>query len=222
MRGLRSLSVASLVSTSLVTFFYINQSVAGPADYVFTPIVEAGEKEVDFKYGTAKAPDGTRKTVYSLGFGYGATDYWFTELYLKRELQGGDSLSLLEWENKFQLTETGKYPIDVGLITEIEAPLNNGKAPCELKFGPLFQTEFGKLQLNANVLFETKIGGADEERHFTELGYQWQAKYRLKPAFEFGLQGIGEVGEWKHWDNADEQAHRSVIVQGVMSCEIHR
>ena len=208
MRGLRSLSVASLVSTSLVTFFYINQSVAGPADYVFTPIVEAGEKEVDFKYGTAKAPDGTRKTVYSLGFGYGATDYWFTELYLKRELQGGDSLSLLEWENKFQLTETGKYPIDVGLITEIEAPLNNGKAPWELKFGPLFQTEFGKLQLNANVLFETKIGGADEERHFTELGYQWQAKYRLKPAFEFGLQGIGEVGEWKHWDNADEQAHR--------------
>ena len=86
MRGLRSLSVASLVSTSLVTFFYINQSVAGPADYVFTPIVEAGEKEVDFKYGTAKAPDGTRKTVYSLGFGYGATDYWFTELYLKREI----------------------------------------------------------------------------------------------------------------------------------------
>ena len=208
MRGLRSLSVASLVSTSLVTFLYINQAVAGPADYVFTPIVEAGEKEVDFKYGTAKAPDGTRKTVYSLGFGYGATDYWFTELYLKRELQGGDSLSLLEWENKFQLTETGKYPIDVGLITEIEAPLNNGKAPWELKFGPLFQTEFGKLQLNANVLFETKIGGADEERHFTELGYQWQAKYRLKPAFEFGLQGIGEVGEWKHWDNADEQAHR--------------
>ena len=25
---------------------------AGPADYVYTPAVEKGEKEIDFKYGT--------------------------------------------------------------------------------------------------------------------------------------------------------------------------
>ena len=203
-------SLVRVISQLTLCFstFYISNSVASPADYVYTPIVEPGEKEIDFKFGTAKQPDGRRDTTASLGFGYGATDYWFTEVYLKREKEGSDGITIGEWENKFQLTETGKYAIDVGLITEIEAPLSNGDAPWEFKFGPLFQTEFGKLQLNGNVLFQTKIGGADDVRHITELGYQWQAKYRWKPEFEFGLQGIGEVGDWQHWDNSDEQVHR--------------
>ena len=85
---------------------YIGAAAAGPADYVFTPTVEQGEKEIDFKFGTAKQQDGSRKSVASLGFGYGATEYWFTEVYLKREREGGDGLTLAEWENKFQLTET--------------------------------------------------------------------------------------------------------------------
>lgn len=187
---------------------YIGNAAAGPADYVYTPTVEQGEKEVDFKFGTDKEQDGTRKTVTSLGFGYGATEYWFTELYLKREREGSEGLTIGEWENKFQLTETGKYAVDVGLITEIEIPLSNGKEPWEFKIGPLFQTEFGKLQLNGNVLFERKFGGDDDEHHITEMGYQWQAKYRWKQAVEFGLQGMGEVGEWNHWENTDGQNHR--------------
>ncbi|MGB7816007.1 MAG: hypothetical protein WBL28_06635 [Methylotenera sp.] len=187
---------------------YIGNVAAGPADYVFTPTVEQGEKEIDFKFGTAKQQDGTRKTVATLGFGYGATEYWFTELYLKREREGSERLTLAEWENKFQLTETGKYAVDIGLITEIEAPLSNGNEPWEFKVGPLFQTEFGKVQLNGNVLFERKFGGDSDEDHVTEMGYQWQAKYRWKPALEFGAQGFGEMGEWNHWDNSNDQNHR--------------
>lgn len=194
--------------TLILSALYAGSAAASPADYVYTPIVEQGEKEIDFKFGTTKLPDGNRATTTSLGFGYGVTDYWFTEVYLKREKEGSDGVTIGEWENKFQLTETGKYFVDVGLITEIEAPLSGHGNPWEFKVGPLFQTEFGKLQLNGNVLFQTKIGGADDVRHITELGYQWQAKYRLQETFEFGLQGIGEVGEWKHWDNADAQVHR--------------
>ena len=75
---------------------------------------------------------------------------------MKYAKTGGDNVKFdaFEWENKFQLTETGKYPVDVGLIIEIELPSNRDEG-TELKVGPLFQTEFGKLQLNANVLFET-------------------------------------------------------------------
>lgn len=181
---------------------------AGPADYVYTPMVEQGEKEIDFKFGTAKEQDGTRTRVTSLGLGYGATEYWFTEVYLKREREGSDGLTLAEWENKFQLTETGKYAVDIGLITEIEIPLSNGDEPNEFKIGPLFQTEFGKMQLNGNVLFERKFGGDDDAGHITEIGYQWQAKYRWKPAFEFGVQGFGEMGEWDNWDRSGDQNHR--------------
>lgn len=187
---------------------YLGSATAGPADYVYTPTVEFGEKEIDFKFGTAKLPDGTRTTVSSLGFGYGATDYWFTELYIKREREGSEKVSIVEWENKFQLTETGKYPVDLGLVVEFEAPINKNEA-YELKLAPLMQTEFGKVQLNGNLTFERKFGPKDaDDRHVTEMGYQWQAKYRWQPAFEFGLQGFGELGKWNHWDNVDTQNHR--------------
>jgi hypothetical protein len=178
--------------------------LAGPADYVYTPTVEYGEKEIDFKFGTEKLPNGDRKQVSSLGFGYGATEYWFTELYFKHEREGSENLSLVEWENKFQLTETGKYPVDLGLVVELEAPINKNVA-YEFKLAPLLQTEFGKTQLNGNLVFERKFGPGD---HVTEMGYQWQAKYRWKPTFEFGLQGFGSMGEWDHWETSDNQEHR--------------
>jgi hypothetical protein len=190
--------IALLLALAAPTVF------AGPADYIYLPIVEYGEKEIDFKFGTAKQQNGERKQVSSLGFGYGVTEYWFTEVYFKHEREGGDSLTLGEWENKFQITETGKYPVDLGLVVEIEAPLNKNEA-YEFKLAPLMQTEFGKVQLNGNLVFERTFGPGD---HITEMGYQWQTKYRWKPSFEFGLQGFGEIGEWDHWDASDEQNHR--------------
>lgn len=191
----------------LLSAFYSVNTFAGSADYVYIPQVEYGEREIDFKTGNGKVSGEDREHVTSLGFGYGATDYWFTELYFKRETAGNEGISIVEFENKFQLTETGKYPIDIGLITEIEAPLQNGH-PYEFKFGPLFQTDFGKLQLNANVLFERKFAGGRDQEHITEAGYQWQVKYRWLPALEFGAQGLGEVGKWDHWDDYNEQKHR--------------
>jgi hypothetical protein len=178
--------------------------MAGPADYIYMPTVEYDEKEIDFKFGTEKLPNGDRKQVASLGFGYGVTEYWFTEVYFKNERQGSDTLSIGEWENKFQLTETGKYPVDLGLVVEIEAPLNRNEA-YELKLVPLLQTEFGKTQLNGNLILERTFGPGD---HITALGYQWQAKYRWKETLEFGLQGFGDMGKWDHWDASDEQDHR--------------
>jgi hypothetical protein len=182
---------------------------AGPADYVYTPTVEYGEREIDFKYGNAKEADGSRSMTSMLGFGYGVTEYWFTEVYVKREIESGEGLTLAEWENKFQLTETGKYPLDLGLITEIEAPLSDDHAPYEFKIGPLLQTEVGKVQLNGNLLFERKFGPNEEDEDYhTEMGYQWQLKYRWQPRFEFGMQGFGDMGKWNDWEPSDEQSHK--------------
>ena len=183
-------------------------ALASPAEYVFVPAVEYGEKEIDLKFGTAK-PDGEkREQAVSIGFGYSVTENWFTEIYLIREREGSEGTTLAEWENKFQLTETGKYPVDVGFITEIEAT-RTGTENYELKIGPLFQTEFGKVQLNGNLLFTRQFGPHDsDEPQNTEFGYQWQVKYRWQPAFEFGLQGMGDVGKWNDWDTSKEQNHR--------------
>jgi len=53
--------------------FACNPAHAGPADYVYTPIVEKGEKEIDFKFGTADSDP--RKSVGTLGLGYDANDW---------------------------------------------------------------------------------------------------------------------------------------------------
>jgi len=189
--------------TLLASLFY-NTASAGPADYVNVPNVENGEKEIDFKTGTAKLTDGERAQQSSIGYGYGVNEYWFTEVYYQHEREGSDAVSIAEWENKFQLTETGKYPVDIGMVIEIEAPLNKNQA-YELTLTPLFQTDFGKVQLNGNLVIISTYGPRQTP---TQLGYQWQAKYRWKPAFEFGLHGFGGMGKWHDWVAADEQVHR--------------
>ena len=180
---------------------------ADPDDYVHTPIVEEGEKELDFKAGTAKLRDGTRESAYSLGLGWGVNRWWFTEVYAKgHKLPGeGNSFDAWEWENKFQLTETGKYPVDVGFLLEIERPRDRSEG-YEYKWGPLFQADVtNKVQANVNILVEKHVRAEAAAR--AELGYQWQVKYRYKPEFEFGLQGFGDVGPWDRWETTSQQPH---------------
>jgi len=180
---------------------------AAPSDYVFLPSVSYGEREFDFKAGSSRNPGEPRQSAGSLGFGYGATQRWFTEIYGKYERLQGEGLRFdaWEWENKFQVTEAGEYPVDLGFIVELERPQDRSEG-YELRAGPLFQTEFGRLQLNLNLLVERHIQAASEPD--TEFGYQWQAKYRWQPHLEYGLQGFGEVAKWNRWGSADTQTHR--------------
>jgi len=187
-------------------------SHAGPSDYVILPGVEYGEREIDLKYGTAKPAQGEgRISAGSLGFGLGATPWWFTEVYAKFQEAPFDKTryDAFEWENKFQITQTGKHFVDVGLITEIEVPRERREEGYELMIGPLVQWETGAIQWNANLLFERVAGGHREpdEPRITEMGYQLQVKYRARPEFEYGLQAFGEMGDWKHWEPASEQKH---------------
>jgi hypothetical protein len=94
-------------------------------------------------------------------------------------------------------------------VTELEAPLTSG-APWEVRAGPLFQSTFGKLQLNGNVIFERAFGGADEDSvaQVTNIGYQWQARHRAGGQLDLGVQGFGEMGKWDQWSKTAEQSHR--------------
>jgi len=192
-----------LAAGALLSPFYAS---AAPADYIYTPTVEYGEKEIDFKAGHARKADDPSASAASIGFGYGAKEWWFTEFYLKykRENNEASKFDAVEWENKFQLTETGKYPVDVGFLVEAERPANRTEG-YEVKWGPLFQTESGKIQLNANFLFQRSY--RVDTVAATEFQYQWQAKYRWLQEFEFGLQGFGEMGKWNKWAPADERSH---------------
>ena len=78
-------------------------SFAGPSDYVYTPSVTYGEREIDFKMGSADKKDTPNEAAASLGLGYGVTQWWFTEMYVKykRELNENTKFDAVEWENKF-------------------------------------------------------------------------------------------------------------------------
>ena len=118
------------------------------------------EKEIEFRAGTAEDGAGNRESATSLGLGWGATPHWWTELYGKwrRLPDRSTQFNAYEWENNFQLPETGRNAIDFGLITEIETT-GQPTDPNEFKIGPLFQTESGRMRYNCNILLERTFGG---------------------------------------------------------------
>lgn len=198
---------AALIALALFSLSVAFIATAGPSDYVITPIVEDGEREIDFKAGTTKERDGMRKSKYSVGLGMGVNSWWFTEIYAIWHKETGErsSFDAWEWENKFQVTDTGKYPVDIGVLFEIERPRDRSQG-YEYRWGPLLQADVTPtLQANLNLLFEKHIRGSDLGK--AELGYQWQLKYRWRPEFEFGLQGFGDVGPWNKWEPKSAQPH---------------
>jgi hypothetical protein len=202
-----ALPAAALATLALSCLALPSVSRAGPSDYVLSPIVEEGEREIDFKAGSSKLRDGTRQSKESIGLGLGVNSWWFTEVYAIWHKEPGiaQSFDAWEWENKFQLTETGKYPVDVGFVVEIERP-NNRSEGYEYKWGPLLQADLATdLQANLNLLIEKHIRAVEPQQ--AALGYQWQLKYRWHPEFEFGAQGFGDVGPWNHWAPGSEQSH---------------
>lgn len=185
---------------------YAAVAQAGPSDYVHTPIVEYGEHEIELKGGRARLGDGSHEDAYAASYGIGVTPWWFTEAYVKFEGATGQptKAEAVEWENVFQLTETGRYAADVGMLLEIERPRDHAEG-YELTYGPLMQTEFGRMQLNGNLLFQRHVRAIEPSE--TEMHYEWQVKYRWLAAFEPGLQGFGEMGKWNHWAHSSEQSH---------------
>ena len=196
------LIAASAISTSVW---------ADPADYVKVPSVEYGERELELKYGTSKLADGEgRISAGTFGLGYGVTPNWFTEVYVKYQKTPDERtrFDAIEWENKFLLTEPGKYPVDLGFFVELEVPRDRSEG-LEFRFGPLLQTDFGRIQVNSNFFLKRQVRvGTNSDPQVTEFHYQLQAKYRLMREFEFGVQAFGELGKWNHWDSRDKQNHR--------------
>ena len=45
-------------------------------------------------------------------------------------------IDAFEWENKFQVTEAGEYPVDLGFIVELERPQDRSEG-YEMRVGPL-------------------------------------------------------------------------------------
>lgn len=200
---------AALCALAVVSLLAPSAVLAGPAEYVFTPTVEEGEREIEIRAGSERLRDDTRESQQALTFGLGVSRWWFTEIAALWHKEPGEKhgFDAWEWENKFQLTETGKYFADFGLVVEIERPRDHAEG-WEVRWGPLMQMDFaGNWQANVNVLLEKHFRAAQGVEQEAELGYQWQVKNRWRRELEFGAQGFGELGEWDHWARGSQQSH---------------
>ncbi|MBA3599354.1 MAG: hypothetical protein H0W40_18570 [Methylibium sp.] len=179
---------------------------ASPADYIFSPVVEDGEREIDSKAGIARDRDGRSAWAGSIGLEYGVNSWWATEATVNfgREAGASTRLDSLEWENRLQFTETGRRPYEIGLLFEVERATRSDDG-WELRYGPLLQAHWGALQANLNLLFERRLLANEQEP--TEFGYQWQLRARSDGALDWGAQGFGELGRWDRWATRSEQSH---------------
>ena len=192
-----------------INYVHAGEYLSGPADYIYSPIVEEGEREIDTKFGTQKPRSGedSRQSGASIGLGYGVTSWWFTEIYGKNTWDGNNSqFDAVEWENKFQLTETGKYFVDVGFLIELERPQNRNEG-YEAKYGFLLQKDWNKWQANLNLLMQGHYTGTENQG--TYFGYQGQVKYRLQPELQLGAQLFSWLGQLNNW-NTNQQQQTSV------------
>lgn len=199
----------ALITLLASNLTHAGEYLSGPADYIYSPRVEEGEREIDTKFGTQtpRTAGDARQSGASIGFGYGVTSWWFTEIYGKNIWDGNNSqFDAIEWENKFQLTETGKYFVDVGFLLELERPQNRNEG-YEARYGFLLQKDWNKWQANLNLLMQGHYTGTENQG--TYFGYQGQVKYRLQPELEFGAQLYSWLGQLNNW-NTNQQQQTSV------------
>ncbi len=194
-------------SVALISAAACSAAHADPADYIFSPVVEHGEREIDSKAGIAQDRHGRSFWGGKLGVEYGFTPWWSSEATVNfgRELGESTRVHSLEWENRFQFTDTGEQPYEIGLLIEVERERESSEG-YELRYGPLLQANWGAVQGNLNLLFERRLH-ADEGGTPTEFGYQWQVRVHGDSAVDWGAQGFGHLGRWDHWAPRSQQSH---------------
>lgn len=203
-------------TVALVLVLGTENALAVSADeYLFTPTVTQGEREIDWLFGTGSSGDKTGAQFNTgLGFGVGVTQHWFTELDIKyrRQSSVGTSLDAFEWENTLQIGEPGQWPVDVGMVFNVEKPYAASSSSLKtegwsIRFGPLLQKDIGKVQVNFNLLIARFLQGS--EFPTTRLSYQSQIKYRYSQPLEVGIQAFGRLSSsGATWTPYSEQVHR--------------
>ncbi len=179
------------------------------SDYLLLPVVVQGEREIDWRTGIASAGATTNAQAdYALGFGYGITGHWFSELALHYGQRQGSALQFKDvaWENILQLAEPGEWPLDIGLSLEVERS-RRSQDQLDVTGGALLQKEFGLFQANLNILLNHVIEGT--ELATTRVHFQGQLKYRYSEPFEFGVQAFSNVSSYRTtWAPYADQVHR--------------
>ena len=207
-----------LVGFAFLVFCLSFSSEALAFKKVYSPLVHKGELELEYRgavdFDKRKGFDDGQEQKFAVG--YGVTDWWFTEVYgeiskeAREEAEEGETqdrsyqYTATEWENLFQLTEQGKYWLDLGLLTEYEwAYQPDGKDHLEIKI--LLEKEWGNFVHRLNANFEKETDGG--ELKSLEPGFAWQTLCRVRQEFQPGFEVHSNFGPVDEGLTYQEQEH---------------
>lgn len=157
-----------------------------------------------------KGTAANRAQSYTHSIAYGVTPWWKIELEGEMASGGGQHLTwaATTLENVFQLTEQGRYWVDVGLFLEYSQA--TGKGPNEVKFGPIFHKEipgvFGLDTAHTINLFLSRETGGNASKA-TSFSAAWQSVARLHPLLEPGFEYYAKIEDIAHGGKYYEQRH---------------
>jgi hypothetical protein len=179
---------------------------ADPGYYLVTVYEDTGKVHLDYRYWTVQRKGGSEVVWPEIGIGYNVTNRWYTELLMSYvgPTVASSTPSTLNWQNDFLLTQ-GQWDVDIALHTLLVRDQQSASGNA-VEFGPMLQTDVGRVQLNGNLIFEKSLAPGNTAA--PQLKYQWQAKYRWSQALHTGVQGFGELGTWNRWLDAGRQSHR--------------
>ena len=185
---------------------------------VYSPIVQKGELEFESQsavdFDKRHGFDDAQEQKFAVA--YGLTDWWATEVYAElgkeaREDQeeGTDNTrpfkyTATSWENRFQLTEQGRYWLDLGFYLEY-AWARQRKNPDELEVKILLEKEEGDFIHRFNLILTKEIGGT--ETADWEPGFAWQTLYRLRAEFQPGFEIHSNFGPVREQGSFQQQEH---------------
>lgn len=165
------------------------------AKKVYSPIVKQGELELETQNEIFRSQDPTKNnnSKYQLELSYGLTEQWQTGVYAVYEKKAGSSFqySQSKWANVIQLTDTGKYWLDIGLYAEYiwNAPRLKKSDVLELKV--LFEKPIEQWKHTLNLTIKQALWGKNT---LTGLSYAWRSSYQMDSGLEPAIEVYGGLG----------------------------
>ena len=183
---------------------------------VYQPRITKGEFALEANLNYSADHRSAQDNYFSqvLGFEYGLTDWYKTELSGEIEKENGRSneLTNIKWENIFVPFKHGENWIDVGLYLEMEKAARDGN-PNNFEAKLLLEKEFGKFDTTANFVAAHEFGPNHDNAINT--GMALQAKYRLDKMFEPGIEYYADFGDSRNYPSYSEQDHKvGPVIEG--------
>ncbi len=198
---------AVTVAAMVAVFLLLDAAPAFALDKIYSPYVTKGEWEVEYRGSSTFDSNHDKNGIQShqTALGYSPTDYWATELYSNfvRDPESTFHMEGLEWENRFQLTEPGKYWMDFGLLASyIYAHERTNADALETKL--LVEKDIGKFINIANIGFEQEVGShAHSGPDFELLA---NSRYKYSPYLQPGIElqsNLGTAQARRHFENQE-------------------